>query len=165
MKVNVVDLETWLYRWVESHLDCFEDGGWVNVDKVPGFLSFDIRIENGKLLYVPFDVNEDESLMDQAEVLISLKGIDTSYEQIITTVRNDTGEFVVTKGVPCRFSYDNPTVYFYDPRFEGRFGQYVSSYLVKTFQEIGEGKGLMLDGAVSTHILTPANVAHIKTLL
>lgn len=79
MKVNVVDLEEWLNLWVKNNLNSFEDGGWINVDKVPGFLFFDIRIENGKLFYVPFDVEEGESLMNEAEVLLSLKGVDLSF--------------------------------------------------------------------------------------
>jgi hypothetical protein len=83
-KVNVIDLGQWLYRWVESRLDsAFIDGGWIDCDKYPGFSSFDIRIEEGKLLFVPWDEEAGEHVMDESETLISLKGID--YQLILET--------------------------------------------------------------------------------
>jgi hypothetical protein len=80
-KVHIIDLGQWLYRWVESRLDsAFIDGGWIDSDKYPGFSNFDIRIEEGKLLFVPWDEEAGEHVMDESETLISLKGIDTSDE-------------------------------------------------------------------------------------
>jgi hypothetical protein len=47
----------------------------------------------------------------------------------------------------------------------GRFGQYVSSYYVETFNKIEEGRGLLLDDRYADFVLTPESVAHIKAAL
>lgn len=80
-KVNVVDLKDWLYKWVDSHLEYFGEGGWIDSDKITGFDNFDIRIEEGELFYIPWNSEDEEHVMEDAEELILLKSIEEPLPQ------------------------------------------------------------------------------------